>query len=262
MFFKEYNAKKTKEGDISKSREKFKNKKNKNLIFLLEDRFFWMKKFLENKKNIFELGSGNGASKEILENDNIILTDIQKYPWISKKIDMRELKLEEKYVENVDAFIINHALHHCSNPAKLLHKMSSYLKKNGLILMNEPETSFFLKLFQFILKDEGWSFNVDIFDDKKNIFESDNPWMGNTAVARLLFKNEKKFSYHFPQYEIIKNELSEFSIFLNSGGVINNIFYIPVNKFFFNLLNFVDKMLIFLLPNIFALNRKIVLKKK
>ena len=129
MFFKEYNAKKTKEGDISKSREKFKNKKNKNLIFLLENRFFWMKEFIGNKKNIIELGSGNGASKEVLENENIILTDIQKYHWISKKIDMRELNLEEKYIENVDIFIINHALHHCSNPAKLLHKMSKYLKK-------------------------------------------------------------------------------------------------------------------------------------
>ena len=261
MFFKEYNAKKAKEGDISKSREKFKNKKNKNLVFLLENRFLWMKEFIGDKKNIIELGSGNGASKEILKNENIILTDIQKYQWISKKIDMRELNLEEKYIENVDIFIINHALHHCSNPAKLLHKMSKYLKKNGLILMNEPETSFFLKFVQFILKDEGWSFNVNIFDDKKNIFESDNPWTGNTAVAKLLFKDEKKFSYHFPQYEIIKNELSEFSIFLNSGGVINNIFYIPVNKFFSNLLNFVDKILIFLLPNIFALNRRIVLKK-
>ncbi len=50
MFFKEYNAKKVKEGDISKSREKFKNKKNKNLIFLLENRFFWMKEFIGNKK--------------------------------------------------------------------------------------------------------------------------------------------------------------------------------------------------------------------
>jgi hypothetical protein len=124
MFFKEYNAKKEKEGDISKSREKFKNKKNKNLIFLLENRFFWMKEFIGNKKNIIELGSGNGASKEILKNKNIILTDIQKYHWISKKIDMRELNLEEKYIENVDIFIINHALHHCSNPAKLLNEMS------------------------------------------------------------------------------------------------------------------------------------------
>ena len=96
MFFKEYNAKKAKEGDISKSREKFKNKKNKNLVFLLENRFLWMKEFIGDKKNIIELGSGNGASKEILKNENIILTDIQKYQWISKKIDMRELNLARK----------------------------------------------------------------------------------------------------------------------------------------------------------------------
>ena len=48
MFFKEYNPKKTKEGNISNSRKKFKNKKNKNLIFLLEDRFLWMKKYIKN----------------------------------------------------------------------------------------------------------------------------------------------------------------------------------------------------------------------
>ena len=49
---------------------------------------------------------------------------------------------------------------------------------------------------------------------------------------------------------------------VNTGHDLNNIFHISVNKFFFNLLNFVDKILIFLLPNIFALNRRIVLKKK
>ncbi len=261
IFFKEYNAKKIKDGDISKSRDRFKNKKNKNLIFLLENRFLWMKKFINNKKNIIELGSGNGASKEILNNKNIILTDIQEYEWISKKLDMRELNLGNEYIENVDVFIINHALHHCANPAKLIDKISKYLKKDGLILMNEPEISFFLKFFQFILKDEGWSFKVDIFDRNKDIFKSENPWVGNTAVAQMLFKNKIKFKENFPQYEIIKNELTEFSIFLNSGGVINNIFHIPVNRFFFSFMNLIDKLLIFLLPAVFALNRRVVLKK-
>ena len=51
----------------------------------MEERFFWMKKIFEKKKIIFELGCGNGACKDILNNKNIILTDIQKYPWISKK---------------------------------------------------------------------------------------------------------------------------------------------------------------------------------
>ena len=81
-----------------------------------------MKKFIKNKKNIIELGSGNGACKDILKNKNIVLTDIQKYSWIKKKIDMNKLKLERKYMKKVDVFIINQALHHCANPSTLLKK--------------------------------------------------------------------------------------------------------------------------------------------
>ena len=56
--------------------------------------------FKENNiKNIIELGSGNGASKVVLKNKNIILTDIEKHPWISKIVDMNNLKLEKKYIK-------------------------------------------------------------------------------------------------------------------------------------------------------------------
>ena len=88
IFIKEFHPRKIKQFSISKSRKRFKNNKNMNLRLLLEKRFIWMKTFIKNKKNIIELGSGNGASKEILDNKNIILTDIQKYSWISKKLDM------------------------------------------------------------------------------------------------------------------------------------------------------------------------------
>ena len=43
----------------------------------------------------------------ILKNKNIILTDIQRYPWINKRVDMNNLKLEKKYKKNVDVFILN-----------------------------------------------------------------------------------------------------------------------------------------------------------
>ena len=119
IFLKEFYPKKSIQCSIPNSRIKFKNKKNKNVNFLLEKRFLWMKKYIKNKKSIIELGSGNGASKDILKNKKIILTDIQKYPWIDKKIDMTKLNLEKKYKKKVDVFIINHALHHCSNPASL-----------------------------------------------------------------------------------------------------------------------------------------------
>ena len=262
IFIKEFKPRKKKKCNILESRKRFKDKKNKNLRFLLEKRFFWMKKFIKNNKTIIELGSGNGACKDILKNKNIVLTDIQKYSWIKKKIDMNKLKLERKYMKKVDVFIINQALHHCANPSMLLKKMSIYLRKNGLILINEPEISFFLRFFLFFLDDEAWSFNVNIFQSKKNIFDPHSFMDANNATARLLFKDENKFHSNFPQYTIIKNELSEFLIFLNSGGVVQKIFHIPVNKFFFNLLHCIDQTLIFLLPNIFALGRTVVLKKK
>ena len=233
---------------------------NKNLIYLLNKRFSWMKKYIKRKKIIIELGSGNGCIKKVIDNKKIILTDIIKYPWIDKKVDMLKINLGKKYLKKVDIFIINHSLHHCANPALTLKKMSIYLKKNGYILINEPETSFFLKFIQVVLDDESWSLKSKVFN-RKSIFNPKSPWISNTAVAQLLFKNDKKFQKHFPQYEILENKLSEFFIFLNSGGVNSSFFHIKLNNFFLKILNIVDEILIFFLPNIFALNRTIVLKK-
>lgn len=261
FLLKEFYPKKIKKFSILNSRKRFKNKKNKNLIFLLEKRFIWMNEYIKNKKNIIELGSGNGASKKILNNKNILLTDIQKYPWIEKKLDMRKINLSKKHIKKVDIFIINTALHHCSNPAKLLKDISIYLKKDGYVLINDPEISFFMKCVLFFLNHEGWSLNVNVFNKKKDIFKSDSPWSANNAVGRLLFNNEDKFHSYFTEYKIIKNNLSEFFVFLNSGGVITETFHIPVNKSLFNLLNFIDNILIFFMPSIFALNRSVVLKK-
>ena len=262
MFFpKEFNPKRIKKCDTFKSRSKIIKNTNKNLRYLLEKRFFWMNKFIKNKKKIIELGSGNGLIKELLKNKNIVLTDIVKYPWITKKVDMAKLNLGRKYVNKVDVFIINHSLHHCCNPAKTLKRMSTYLKKNGLILLNEPELSFTHKFFQVVLDDEPWSLKVNIFNSKKNIFKSNNPWAANTAIAKLLFSDEAQFNHFFPEYKIIRNNLSEFFIFFNSGGVYNEVVHIPLNKFFLKLLDYIDSILIFLFPGIFALNRTVILKK-
>lgn len=260
FFFKEYKAKKIKAPDIYSNRERIMSSGNKNLIFLLNKRFSWMNKYIKGKKIIIELGSGNGCIKKIINNKKIILTDIIKYPWINKKVDMLKVNLGKKYFKKVDVFIINHSLHHCANPSLTLKKISLYLKKNGYVLINEPETSFFLKLIQIILDDESWSLKAKVFNGK-NIFNPKNPWISNTAVAQLLFKNGKIFNQYFPQYEIIENKLSEFFIFLNSGGVNSSFFRIKMNYFFLKIFNIVDNILIFFLPNIFALNRTIVLKK-
>jgi len=260
LFLKEYKAKKIKAPDNFSNRRRIMSSNNKNLIYLLNKRFSWMEKYINRKKIIIELGSGNGCIKKIIDNKKIILTDIIKYPWIDKKVDMLKVNLEKKYLKKVDVFIINHSLHHCANPALTLKKMSIYLKKNGYILINEPETSFFLKFIQMILDDESWSLKSKVFS-RKSIFNPKSPWISNTAIAQLLFKNDKKFHKHFPQYKIIENKLSEFFIFLNSGGVNSSFFHIKLNNFFLKILNIIDEILIFFLPNIFALNRTIVLRK-
>ena len=52
MFFaKEFNPKRIKKCDTYKSRSKIIKDTNKNLRYLLEKRFFWMKKFIKNKYN-------------------------------------------------------------------------------------------------------------------------------------------------------------------------------------------------------------------
>ena len=112
-----------------------------------------------------------------------------------------------------------------------------------------------------ITNDEGWSYKKDIFNTKKNLFKANDPWYSNTAIGELLFKDKEKFIKHFPEFKILKNELSEFFIFVNSGGVNSDIIKIPMNEFFLNCLNLIDKILIKFLPGIFALNRSVVLKK-
>ena len=112
MFFKKiYKSKSEKKPNILDNRKKILNSNNPNLNYLLHKRFQWMSKYIKNKKIVIELGSGNGCLKKILKKKKILLTDIIKYPWIDKKVDMLRVNLEKKFLNKVDVFIINHSLH-------------------------------------------------------------------------------------------------------------------------------------------------------
>ena len=54
-----------------------------------------------------------------------------------------------------------------------LEQILSNLKKNGFVLINEPETSFFLKFIQIVLDDESWSLKSKVFN-RKSIFNPKN----------------------------------------------------------------------------------------
>ena len=112
------------------------------------------------------------------------------------------------------------------------------------------------------MKHEGFDFTVNVWDDTKAKSDENNAWHGNIAVPHLIFDDKKKFNENLGNFFEIKYEnLSECFIFLNSGGVTSKTKYIPMNRFFLNILNYIDKVLIKLLPNIFCMGRKIVLSK-
>ena len=186
-------------------------------------------------------------SKKIL-GKKIITSDIFNSKWLDLKIDMNKMNLPRKYLNNIDVFIFNHSLHHSKNPFKVFNKLKKYLKKDGFILINDPEISFFFKFFLKICNHEMWTF-------KKNI------WKDNNATAHILFNKKKINSVFYNDYLIKKNELNEFLIFLNSGGNGVESPYIPLSKTSLNFIKSLDKFLILILPRIFALNRSVVLKK-
>lgn len=238
--------------DLKKSRKKFFSK-NKNFIFLLKKRFLWMKKYIKNKKNVIEIGSGNCLTKNILSK-KILCTDIIPFKNISQKIDMNNFKLNTKYKKNVDVFIFNHSLHHSRSPKKLLKQLSKkFLKPNGYILINEPEISLIFKFFLKICRHERYDLNL------KNI-NNYNFWKENNATARLLFY-KKKIDDHFQNYKIIVNKVNECFIFLNCSGNGVDSPYIKLNNYLLKIIDKIDYILTKYMPNIFAMNRSIVLQK-
>lgn len=226
---------------------------NKNLNFLLHKRFFWMREYTHNKKKkIIELGSGNGFVKKFL-GKHIITSDILKNKNIDYIIDMNRPWKSQKIINNTDVFIMNHALHHSDHPINLIKYLHKNLKKNGYILINEPEISLVFKFFLKIFNHERWDTNIK--NSKKKYF-----WRENNATGRLLFEG-KSVGDKFLNYKIKANELSEFLIFLNSSGNGIDAPHIKLNKTFLNLTNLFDNLLIKIFPGIFALNRKIILQK-
>ena len=213
-----------------------------------------MKKYTNRKNDILEFGSSNCISKLIIGN-KVICTDKYKNKFIDFCLDMNTLKLPKKYNKKYDVIIFNHCLHHSKDPIRVLKNISKkIIKKSGYILLNEPETSFIFKIFLTIFKHEK-------FDDNIKNIKNKNFWYENNSTGKLLFSNKNNNDIFLNDYKIIKNELNEFLIFLNCSGNGVNVPYIPLSNLMLKIINRLDNLLIKLLPQIFALNRTVILKK-
>jgi SAM-dependent methyltransferase len=253
------NTKKT--NVINNTIKLFKENKNKNLYFLIKKRFEWMNRFIVKGEKGLEVGAGAGFSKIFTKNKSILISDFSNDKHLDiKNLDAQNTKLKSK---SFDYIIAANMIHHLPYPMKFFREMSRILKKNGKLIIFEPNCSILLQIIMLIARHEEVDFTKDVWNLKNSSINNIHPWNGNNAIPNLIFDDKIKFRKNLEKnFKIIYKNYSECLIFINSGGVYSKTYYIPLNNFFLKLINTIDNFLCFIMPSIFALGQQIVLKKK
>ena len=257
-FFPSHKENKMKnEGDLEYSRNTFLKKKFNNLDFLLRKRFEWMNDYIQGGMKIVEIGSGSGFLKFYI-NEPVILTDAIKKPWIDKVIDATNMKFKNN---SIDVIIASHTIHHFYNPATFFKECSRVLKKNGVILISETYTSLIMRIILNLMKHEGYNYNINVFDYDSICNQKNDPWSANCAIPELLFDDEKKFNNFFSNLKIEKQKFDELLIFPLSGGVVSKVKMIQIPTLLLKLVDILDNFFIWIAPSVFALGKKVVIRK-
>jgi SAM-dependent methyltransferase len=247
------------EGSVESARENFLRDRFRNLDYLLHSRYNWMNEYLTNPNAVsIELGAGAGLSHSYLKYKPL-LSDAVLNPWIEQVIDAT--KMDNLVSDSVDVLIASHNIHHFYSPYKFFKECERVLKINGVLLIQEINTSLLMRGLLRLMRHEGWSYKVDVFDEYEIVNDPADLWSANCATPELLFENEKKFMETFPTLVIQRNDLCECLIFPMSGGVISKTKVPQLPHFVLKMILFIDALLIRLSPNTFALGRRVVISK-
>ena len=243
------------------ARETYYSNKYNNVKFLLSKRFGWMNKFIKESDHGIEVGSGAGFSKDFIKNKNFKLTDLGN----DEHLDYKNIDAQNTGFKNndLDFVIASNMIHHIPYPIKFFKEIHRILKNGGRLIIFESYCSIFFQLATMIMKHEGFDFTLNVWDEEEPKSDEKNAWHGNIAVPHLIFDDRYRFDKEIGNlFEIEYEELTECLIFINSGGVTSKTTFIPMNNFFLNILDYIDRVLIKFFPKIFCMGRRIVLKKK
>jgi SAM-dependent methyltransferase len=163
--------------------------------------------------------------------------------------------------ESVDVIIASHTIHHFYSPYKFFMECQRVLKKGGIVIIQEINTSFFMRLLLRIMRHEGWSYDVDVFDPNAIVNDANDLWSANCAVPELLFYNSRTFERTFPELQVTRNKCCEFLLFPLSGGVIAKTSIPELPAIVLRGVMVVDAILTKIAPSIFALGRQIVVQR-
>ena len=177
--------------DIVKAVEEFKTNKNKNLEYLLSNRFSWMKKFISENDNGLEVGAGAGFSKKYIKNKKFKICDFASFDHLDlKNIDAQKTGLNS---ESYEFIIASNMLHHVPFPIKFLNEMHRILKPGGKLIIQEAHCSIAFQLITIIMRHEGFDFTKNVWDEKLPMTNENDLWAGNIALSSLIFDDKKNF---------------------------------------------------------------------
>jgi SAM-dependent methyltransferase len=246
------------EGDLLQAHAEFPVKAKNNLHFLLHNRYEWMNRFIRPDDIVIEIGAGAGFSKGFIKG-NVIMTEIAPYPWVTICLDAMNLPFGS---DTIDVVICVNALHHFVTPIKVLHDLNRCLKPGGYVLLFEPNPSFLFLLLLRIMRHEGWSFDVDVFDPTACVNDPADPWSGNNAISYLMFRDRSVFQKNAPEYQILHDNFAECMTFPLSGGVTAKTKTIELPMAILRIIDWIDRKLCRLWPMMFAMGRSVVLRKQ
>lgn len=248
------------EGDVVRARDKFFSMTTQNLRFLLEKRYTWMNRYIEPGETGIEVGAGAGFSTEFIRCENYRTTDFAEHPWIDvTNVDAMNTPFRDN---EFDFVVSSNMIHHLAYPKTFFREMHRILKPGGRLLIQEIYASFFMRFFLRLMRHEGYNFDVDPFDESSVANDPADLWSANCAIPNLLFDDMERFRREISGFTTERPVYREFSIFLNSGGVIAKTFFIPLPRVLLHLQYAADTVLTALFPRVFALQMHVVLTKE
>jgi SAM-dependent methyltransferase len=245
-------------GDAGGARVHFLSTEPNNLTYLLRNRYGWMNRFIAPDDVVVEIGAGAGLSQKFVDS-RIILTDVEPNPWIDACADGLQLPFGNA---TIDVTICTNVLHHFTSPVGFLNGLQRCLKPGGRVLIFEPNPGLLLLLMLRIMRHEGWSFAVDVFDPTAAVNDPTDPWSGNNAVSEMMFADHQEFEKNLTGFEIIHDQFSECLMFPLSGGVTAKRKTLELPMVALKIIDSIDRMLCCLSPGIFAMGRTVALLKR
>jgi len=247
------------EGDVVNARKIYLSGRNRNLNHLLRNRFTWMNTFLTTNYQGIEFGAGIGASRDFISVEKFVLSDFLDSEWLDlKHIDALNSGLPS---QSFDFVVASNMIHHLAFPSKFFYECKRILVPGGRLVIQEIHTSLMMRIILRLMRHEGFDETVNVFDRTKPCNQPSDPWSANCSIPKKLFKSHKKFEAEFPGWRVTHDRKVEFLQFVNSGGVVAKTHYIPLNRFFLNVQDLIDKILCWVAPGLFALQRQIVLQR-